>query len=133
MTSAFEQERREFVRVKLEIPIRYKFIASYMKDELIEKSYEGFTSNISGAGLLLKGPIPDFDWIPDLLLEKMVIGINMLLPIEVDPIKILVRVAWVEALEEKTRYCTMGLKFKEITREDQDKIFKYIIRSQMPS
>lgn len=133
MTSAFEQERREFVRVKLEIPIRYKFIAPYVKDERIERSYEGTTSNISGAGLLLKGPIPDFNWIPDLLLAKMVIGVNISLPTEMDPIKVLVRIAWVEALEEQTHYCTMGLKFKEITREDQDKILKYIIRSQMPS
>jgi c-di-GMP-binding flagellar brake protein YcgR len=133
MTSSFEQERREFVRIKLEIPIRYKFVAPHIKDERLEKIYEGYTSNLSAGGLLLKGPVPDFGWIAELLLGKMVLGVNILLPTEIDPIKSLVRVAWVEALDEKTKFCTMGIKFKEMTREDQDKIFKFVIRSQMPS
>ncbi|MFH1231961.1 MAG: PilZ domain-containing protein [Planctomycetota bacterium] len=133
MAESFEQERREFIRIKLEIPIHYKFLCTHLKDNRLDEIYRGFTSNISGGGILLKGPVPEFSWIPDLLMQKTVIGVNMMLPTEEEPIKALTRVAWIEAIDEKTHYCTLGLRFKEITRDDQDKIFKFIIRSQIPS
>ncbi|MBI4833531.1 MAG: PilZ domain-containing protein [Planctomycetes bacterium] len=133
MSGAYESERREFVRVKTEILVRYKFLCTYKEDKIFEEIHQGYTSNLSGGGILLKGPVPDFNWIPDLLMQKTVIGVNMMLPTEQEPLKALTRVAWIEAIDEKTHTCILGLKFKEITREDQDKIFKYIIRSQMPS
>ena len=129
----YEQERREFVRIKAELSIRYKFLSSYMEDKRFEEIHQGYTSNVSGGGLLLKGPIPDFGWIPDLLMHKIVVGVNIQLPTEEDPVKILTRVAWIESIDEKTKKCVVGLRFQEVTRDDQDKIFKFIIRSQMPS
>jgi hypothetical protein len=29
--------------------------------------------------------------------------------------------------------CNLGLKFKEITQADKDRIFKFVIKVQMPS
>jgi c-di-GMP-binding flagellar brake protein YcgR len=99
----------------------------------MDQIYEGTTSNISGGGLLLLGKIPILNWIPDMLMQKIVVGINLLLPAQDTPIKALTRVAWIETVDEKTHRCAMGLKFKEITQEDKDRIFKFIIRAQMPS
>lgn len=126
----FEAERREFVRVNVDVPIRYKFLSTdpFRKFNTI---FDGKTNNISGGGLLLVGKVPDFKMITELLMQKVVIGINVILPSSPEPIKALARVAWIEAIDESTQECAMGLKFKEITKEHQDKIFQFVIRSQL--
>lgn len=133
MDQPYEQERREFVRVKLEVPVRYKFLAKERSEPEFEHVYEGTTWNISGGGLLLAGRIPVFSWLPDLLLSKILIGVNILLPGTDNPIKALARVAWIETIDEGTQRCGIGLKFREITTADRDQIFQFVIRSQMPS
>lgn len=129
----FDYERREFVRVKAEIPVRYKFLCRLRNDTELNDIYEGTTANLSGGGILLVGKIPVLDWIPDLLMQKIVIGVNLFLPAEDKPVKALSRVAWVEQVDENTRRCMLGLKFKEITQEDRDRIFRFVIKVQMPS
>ena len=47
------------------------------------------------------------------------------------PIKALARLAWIEELTEGSDRCHMGLRFEEITKENQDDIMKYIIKSNM--
>lgn len=133
MDQPYEQERREFVRVKLEVPVRYKFLAKERIEPELDHVYEGTTWNISGGGLLLAGRIPVFTWLPDLLLSKILIGVNILLPGTDTPIKALARVAWIETIDEGTKRCGIGLKFREITTADRDQIFQFVIRSQMPS
>ena len=133
MNNEHQQERREFFRVKLEVPVRYKFLSKFRQAPALTTIHEGATSNISAGGLFLVGHIPDLTWIPDLLMQKMVIGLNLLLPTSEVPIKALARVAWLETLDEATQKCGMGLKFKEISAEDKDKIFQFVIKSQMPS
>lgn len=133
MDQPYEQERREFVRVKLEVPVRYKFLAKDRTEPELGHVYEGTTWNISGGGLLLSGRIPVLSWLPDLLLQKVLIGVNVLLPGSDAPIKALARVAWVETIDEGTQRCGIGLKFREITTADRDMIFQFVIRSQMPS
>ena len=128
---SYEPERREFVRVRAQISVRYKFLSHDPSFEC-EEVFEGVTSNISGGGLLLVATVPNLDWITGLLMERIVVGVNIVLPDNPAPVKALTRTAWVESLEEKTRRCSIGLRFKEITKESQDRIFQFVIRSQMP-
>lgn len=133
MPQLFDQDRREYVRIQADIPVRYKFLAKHITTPVIENIYQGVTNNISGGGILLAGTVPDMSWVSELLMQRIVIGINFALPMDTEVIKALTRVSWIEAMDEKSQQCLMGLKFKEITTPDRDKIFKYIIRSQLPS
>lgn len=127
----YEPERREFVRVKAEIPVHYKFLChdTGFKHDTV---YDGVTSNISAGGLLLTGRIPELDWIPAMLMERIFLGVNIHLPGSPEPVKALTRVAWIEAVDPQSGRCSVGLRFKEITKDHQDRVFKYIIHSQMP-
>ncbi len=128
---SFDPERREFVRVRADLPVKYKFLSQdggLASDEI----FDGTTSNISGAGILLVGQMPNSDWITGLLMERIVVGINLFLPGAEEPVKALTRTAWIEALDERSQRCSMGLRFKEITKEHLDRLFKFVIRAQMP-
>jgi c-di-GMP-binding flagellar brake protein YcgR len=133
MAFPYEQERREFVRVRVQIPVRYKFLSKVRSGAEMDVVYEGSTMNLGGGGLLLLGKIPVLEWIPEVLMQKIVLGVNLLLPQDESPIKALTRVAWVETFDETTMKCNLGLKFKEITQADKDRIFKFVIKVQMPS
>jgi c-di-GMP-binding flagellar brake protein YcgR len=126
------EERREFIRTKAELTVKYKFIAPYRQDIELLEIYDGKTRNISSTGLLLEGRIPNFDWLSEMLMFKMVIGVNIFLPGDPTPLKVLCRSVWLEAIDEKTLICRMGLMFKEITKEHQDRITRYVIHCQMP-
>ncbi|MCX7806330.1 MAG: PilZ domain-containing protein [Planctomycetota bacterium] len=124
-------ERRQFIRVKIEIPVKYKFLShdpGFSSDEI----FDGVTSNLSAGGLLLVGRIPNLNWIPGLLMERIIVGVNMHMPGFPDPVKALCRVSWLEAVEEKTGRAAMGLRFAEITKQHEDVILQFVIRSQMP-
>ena len=123
-------ERREFVRISVQLPVRYKFLSPSANSKKSDEVFTGNTTNISAGGMLLMGQIPSADWLGDLLLQKVVLGINVLIPEVNQPLKLLARVCWIEALNTKNE-CAMGLMYKEIKREDQDKIVQLIIRSQM--
>lgn len=125
-----QSSRGEFVRIHTDIPIRYKFLSKSLPLES-EGVFEGTTKNLSGSGLLLVGKIPSLSWIPALLTEEILIGVNMILPSFDLPVKALTRVGWVEAIVKGSDRCSMGLKFKEITKENQDEILKYIIKAQL--
>ncbi|MFC1587416.1 PilZ domain-containing protein [Planctomycetota bacterium] len=127
-----EGEHREFVRIRVEIPVRYKFVTK-LEDNVTatERIFEGFTRNISAGGFLLVGRIPNTDYLAKLLTEQIVIGVNMNLP-SYGVIKALVRVAWVEAFKEDSKTIRMGCMFKEVNRDAADEIFKFVIRQQMP-
>lgn len=133
MSLNYEQERREFVRVKIEIPLRYKFLGKNATGPEFDTIHEGTTSNVSGGGFLLIGKIPKLEWIPDLLMQKIVVGVNLQLPTMDTAIKALTRVAWIETIDEKTLQAALGLRFRDITLQDRDKIFQFVIRCQMPS
>ncbi|HLD35106.1 MAG TPA: PilZ domain-containing protein [Planctomycetota bacterium] len=133
MGSLFDSDRREYVRIRSELLMRYKFLGSSISDPNLDKIYEGKATNISGGGIMIKGTIPDQRWIPELLMQRMVIGINFSLPNEEEPVKTLTRVAWIETVDENAHIYIIGLKFKEITTKDTDKIFRFIIRNQLPS
>jgi c-di-GMP-binding flagellar brake protein YcgR len=122
MSFEYDSEKREFVRIHTDIPVRYKFLS---------RIFEGTTSNLSGSGLLLLGKIPGMSWIPGLLMSEILVGVNVLLPSLDAPIKALTRVGWIESFQKGSDKCAMGLKFKEISKENQDEILKYIIKAQI--
>ena len=123
-------ERRRYVRVDAEVPVRYKFF-SQEDDLALGEEFEGKTKNVSAGGILLTVRIPNMDWITSLLRQKMYLGIKLELP-DREPVRTLARVAWVGSMDEETQTCALGLSFKEITKADQDKLFEYIIASRMP-
>ena len=130
MSTNYVIEKRDFVRVHTDIPVRYKFLSRSIPLES-EGIFEGTTSNLSGSGILLVGKIPGMSWIPGLLMGEILIGVNILLPSVDAPIKALTRVSWIEAFQKGSDKCAMGLRFKEISKENQDEILKYIIKAQI--
>ncbi len=129
MTYVHETEKREFVRVHTDIPVRYKFLSHSVTID--ENVFEGTTCNISSHGLLLFGKVPGMSWIPGLLMSEILLGLNILLPSLDMPVKALARVAWVESFEKGSDKCSLGLKYQEIGKEAQDEILKYIIKAQI--
>ena len=130
MSFEYQSSKRDFVHVNTDIPIRYKFLSKSLPVDQ-EGVFEGTTANLSGSGLLLVGKLPSISWIPALLTEDVMIGVNLILPSFDLPVKALTRVAWVEAMAKGSDRCALGLKFKEISKESQDEILKYIIKAQI--
>ena len=128
MVERYESERREFVRIKVDVPVRYKFLSKSV--ETPEEVFEGTTGDLGGGGLLLVAKVPNPAWYVDLLTQRIVVGINVLLPSSQEPVKALCRVAWLEASDTPSKVA-MGLKFKEISRDSLDEIFKYVIKAQL--
>ncbi len=127
----FNSARREFVRMNADISVRYKFLSKEIDLGTADKIYEGTTNCLSGGGCLLNGKIPSLNWIPALLMGKINLGINILLPAYDHAIKALCSTAWVEEIPEGTDRCVMGLKYVNIEKEMQDQILKYLIKAQM--
>ena len=125
-----QPERRQFVRIQTDIPVRYKFLSKTVPVE-DEGIFEGTTCNLSSHGLLLVGKLPGLSWIPGLLMGEIVLGINVLLPSADQAIKALTRVSWIEAFEKGSEKCALGVKYQEISKEAQDEILRYIIKAQI--
>lgn len=127
----FYFEKREFIRIRCDVPVRYKFISKEVIDPDFEKIYDGTTNNLGGGGLLLVGTVPKPVWLTQLLTHKILVGINLLLPNVETPVKALTRVAWIERKDEKSEKLNFGLNFRDIASSDKDKIFQFIIKSQI--
>jgi c-di-GMP-binding flagellar brake protein YcgR len=130
MTERYESERREFVRVKVDIPVRYKFLSKTI--QVPDEVFLGSTGDLGGGGVLLLGRIPDPAMFVGLLTQQIVVGVNLQLPDSAEPIKALCRVAWIESTEgEGGNRVAVGLKFKEIARDALDEVFKFVIKAQL--
>jgi c-di-GMP-binding flagellar brake protein YcgR len=130
--SDYESERRAFTRIRVAVPVHYKYLCVDLEDPDLERIWEGTTSNLSSGGMLLRGIVPQLDWLPMLLSGRMQVGVNLLLPTFDLPVKALCRVAWVEGLEEDTGSVSMGVLFGEISKDQQEEIVRYIIKTQIP-
>jgi len=129
MSLEYVTEKRDFVRIHTDIPIRYKFLSKTI--DIGEEVHEGVTTNLNASGLLLVGRVPSISWIPALLMEEIIIGLNLLLPSLEVPIKALSKVSWIESFPRGTDRCALGLSFNEISKPQQDEILKYIIKAQI--
>lgn len=132
MTASFEYERREFIRLPVAVPVRYKFLSKEITPKEMDEVHEGVSRNIGGGGILLQAKLPDPDWLAQLLTRRMYLGINLLLPNSERPIKALCRVTWASAIEGDASLLIVGLEYQEITNQDRDLVLQYIIRAQMP-
>ena len=131
MAFFYESEKREFVRVGVAVPVKFRLI-SQSRDVSVPDDYlEGETQNIGAGGILLVGPIPQPELITELLIQKVVVGVRIFLPGEDRPVEALARVAWLEAIDQEQNLCSLGLAFKEITSDAQDTLFRFIISSRM--
>ena len=125
-----DMERREFVRVGVAVPVRYVFL-DMSGNRLPPGISEGSSVNLSAAGLLLQAKLHELPWASELLTQRMAVGLAIALPSEVEPVKALARAAWIETIDPATKRCNLGLRFKEMAREDQDRIFRFVIRTQL--
>jgi hypothetical protein len=91
----------------------------------------GNVFNLGAGGLLLEGPLPDSTWIPELIKQKIVVGVKLSLPTEAKPIGALCRVAWIDGSKGASDHNQFGLAFREISGRDKDAIFEYIIHGLM--
>ncbi len=133
MTTSFDYEKRQFIRLPIAVPVRYKFLSREMRGQDMETIHEGVTQNIGAGGLLLRAKLPDPTWLSKLLTRKMYVGVNVLLPNSDKPIKALSRTMWSSAVEDESQHVVLGLEYQEITSRDRDLITQYIIRAQMPT
>lgn len=133
MTNSFDFERRQFIRLPLAVPVRYKFLSRELRNQDMDTVHEGVTKNIGAGGLLLRGRLPDPAWLSKLLTKKMYVGVNIMLPKYERPVKALARVIWASSIQSESGMIVMGLEFQEITNKDRDLITQYIIRAQMPA
>jgi len=127
-----EPERRDFVRVASDIPVRYRFMSQRSPVGVTDKILTGATANLSGGGLLLRGPLPEIAIVTELVTGKATLEIELSLPGDPNAIRGKARCAWVETVDEATMRCHLGLRFTEIAAEDKERIFRYVIRVQMP-
>jgi len=133
MTTSFDFERRQFIRLPLAVPVRYKFLSREIAQKDMEIVYEGLSQNVGAGGLLLRGKLPDPAWLSKLLTRRMFVGINIMLPNAERPVKALTRVIWSSSVQDDQGHLVMGLEFQEITAKDRDLLTQYIIRAQMPA
>jgi len=131
MAFFYESEKREFVRVGVSVPVKYRLISQSPDVSVPDDYLDGETQNIGAGGMLLVGPMPEPELITGLLIQKVVIGVRIDLPGGKKPVEALGRVAWLEAINEQEHRCSLGLAFKEITTEAQDTLFRFIIGSRM--
>lgn len=129
MAEDSRQEQRNFVRIDSTLPVKYRFV-SLSPDFNDDRVYEGRTDNIGGGGLLLTGQVPAVDWITELLMEKIRLAVTIELP--GGKVKAIAKVAWLEAIDQNTEVCQLGLTFKEITSENRDKILDLVIKAHAP-
>ena len=131
MAFFYESEKREFVRVGVAVPVTYRLISQSPDVTVSDEYLEGETLNIGAGGVLLVGPMPNAEVVTELLMQRVVVGVRIFLPGEEKPVEALARVAWLEAIDQETKRCSLGLAFKEITSDAQDTIFRFIIGSRM--
>ena len=126
---------RERALVKLRTPaeLRYKFLSKTRQDPEQEQIYEGTSQSLSAQGCLLQARIPRLDWLSDLLTQKMLLGVNLLLPSDPEPVKALGEVSWIEKIDEESGRCLMGVSFRDIQPVDRNRIFAFQVKAQLPS
>jgi hypothetical protein len=130
MSVQHDTEKRDFVKVSVGIPVRYKFLSKTIQVADTD-AHEGITSNLSGMGLVMLTKLPPKDLLAPLLTHEVLLGVNIFLPSTESPIKALATISWIECVEESAEKCAIGLKFVDARKEDQDRILRYVIKSQI--
>jgi hypothetical protein len=64
-------------------------------------------------------------------MEKVLVAVTIDVPGS-PSVQAIARVAWLEAVDQNTEVCQLGLTFKEITGEDRDRILDLVIKAHAP-
>ena len=126
--SNFESDRRDFPRLRRSIPVRYKFLSSTVKEDALERVCEGSTQDLSIGGMLLTGPVSRLEWVKDLLIGRMDIGVNLQLPGNDVPVKALGRVAWLEAADAEAMSMRIGLRFLDMPPDHRRVLSDFLMK-----
>jgi len=122
-------ERRETVRLELNIPVEYTLINDIKSTELSRRRRATVT-NISARGLRIESDEIDDSLIEELYNGRIKLGLEMKLPGTDIPVKALAKVAWLtkgwKEQDGRAKYI-MGLEFLDITTVHQDMVREYII------
>ena len=121
-------DRRDYPRLKCTLLVRYKFLSTTLKDPALETIYEGTTTNLSMGGLLMTGPIPHLDWLKDLLLGRISVGINFVLPGHEVPVKALSKLSWLEAKDEEAMSFRIGLRIVDIPGDHRRTLSEFLMQ-----
>ena len=116
------EERRRFVRLDTRLEIAYTVLPA-------ERAKQGATKNVSGGGICL---FSDKELAPGTRLQ-----IAMKLPDREQPAHFVAEVIWSEAYEvigktERQRAVENGVRFIEISPQDQDAIMRHVILTLQP-
>ncbi len=130
---ASESDRREFPRLRCKLLIRYKMLSTAVQDPGMDQVFEGTTTNLSMGGLLLTGPIPNLDWVKDLLLGRINVGLNFLLPGQEVPAKALAKISWLEAKDEEAMSFRIGLRIVDMPADHRRTLSEFLMQqSEIP-
>ena len=127
--SQVARDRREFERVKGSIAVTYSLI-SVSELQVPEGSSEGTTADLNPRGVLLTGALPTLDLIVPLLTQKVLVSLEMNLPGSDERVRALANVRWIEEVVESENRCSMGLAFTDITHQDRQRLFEFIVRQK---
>ena len=116
------EERRRFVRLDTRLEISYTVLPE-------EKVRRGATKNVSGSGICL---FSDKELSPGTRLQ-----VAMKLPDREQPVHFVAEVIWSESYEvigktERQRAVENGVRFVEISPQDQDAIMRHVILTLQP-
>ncbi len=123
-----DSDRRDFTRIRTSVQVRYKFLSSAVRDPEFETVFEGSTINLSLGGLLLVGGIAKIEWVKDLLLGHIQIGVNLALPTSATPVKALTRLSWIEARDPDAMAFRMGLRIVDLPAESRSHLSEFLTR-----
>ena len=120
------EERREFERIRVDLPVQYKLL-TVSELQVPDDICIGETTDINPRGILLVGSLPSLDLRVPLLTQKIILSIEMSLPRPKFMVQAIARVIWIEAVEEEQKRCSMGLTFNDISQEDREKLFQFLV------
>jgi len=119
-----------FGKIGVQVPVRYKFLSKEVTvtDESV---HAGVTDDFSSLGIVIHGQLPPDEVLGHLLRGEVLVGLNILLPTEEEPVKALGRLDWIEADTAQPDHCHMALRFTDISKEHKDKLVRFTIKAQI--
>jgi c-di-GMP-binding flagellar brake protein YcgR len=126
-TDASPPKRRRFTRVNVELSVAYAFISS-SGNNISDQTFHGTSRDISGGGCLLEGTIPNLEWIPDLLLERIKLKADIVFPQDDTRLHTEGKVAWIDPRDPGEETFQLGLEFEELNDDERKQIVEFVIR-----
>ncbi|MBI4569724.1 MAG: PilZ domain-containing protein [Planctomycetes bacterium] len=130
MAQRDNRERREFIRIAVELVVRYRFLPlpASGEGESPAPLRQGFTANISQSGLVLVCELPPEDLLVPMLKKQVELEIRFAVPDTGSPREATgrTRIAWID-LDIVAQQCQLGLEFVDLAERDRVALFKYAL------